>query len=185
MEELGFKGEVLDARLVRRIFDILATTIEDYTMDKRGDIGSIVREESMTAMMHIIKVFVGTEAPLFRVEDDLVVRAIGLCLQQLSEKIDRVRLLAGSLLQDFFDYYQGHFAIHHQQDLVAVFGQENVKKLIRESESKIDSNLETDVIRMEMRIQETIFSEDQERRLIFFWNLPHEVYPLVVHLLRL
>ena len=123
VEQLGFKGEVLNGQLIRKIFDILATTIEDYTMDKRGDIGSIVREQSMTAMLHIIKVFVTTEAPLFKVEDDLVARMIGVCLQQLSQKIDRVRLLAGSLLQDFFDYYQKSFTIPHQAELFAVFGQ--------------------------------------------------------------
>ena len=34
---------------------------------------------------------------------------IGLILQQLNEKIDRVRLLAGSILQDYFDNLSDNF----------------------------------------------------------------------------
>ena len=42
---------------------------------------------------------------------------IGNFLQQLSEKIDRIRLLAGSLLQNFFDYYEYLFDIPDQKIL--------------------------------------------------------------------
>lgn len=34
-----------------------------------------------------------------------------------------------------------------------------------------------------MRIQETIFSDDIDRNLIYFWNLPHNVFPVTVPLL--
>jgi len=32
-------------------------------MDKRGDIGSIVREQSMTTMLNIIKIYAGFKKP--------------------------------------------------------------------------------------------------------------------------
>jgi hypothetical protein len=56
---------------------------------------------------------------------------IGLFLQQLNEKIDRVRLLAGSLLQNFFDNYLQYFNIPHGAELLAIFGQENIKRLVK------------------------------------------------------
>ena len=56
---------------------------------------------------------------------------------------------------------------------------------MKEADTKIDSNLETEVIKMEMKIQETVFSEEQERSLIYLWNLPHNVFPLTVPLLSL
>jgi len=40
---VGFSNEVLDEEVIVKLFDILSKTVEDYTMDKRGDIGSIVR----------------------------------------------------------------------------------------------------------------------------------------------
>jgi hypothetical protein len=43
VQEIGFSNDCFDSSVLARIFDILALTIEDYTMDKRGDIGSIVR----------------------------------------------------------------------------------------------------------------------------------------------
>lgn len=36
-----------------------------------------------------------------------------------------------------------------------------------------------------MRIQETIFSETLDRDLVYFWNLPHNVFPVTVPLLAL
>lgn len=109
---------------------------------------------------------------------------IALFLQQLSQKIDRIRLLAGSLLQNFFDYYVTKFQIPDQQLLTSIFQQANIKKLIKESEQKIDSSLQTQVIKMEMKIQQTVFMQSQ-RYLIYFWNLPHSTFPIVVPLLRL
>lgn len=44
VEEIGFENDSLTQEVISKIFDILARTVEDYTMDKRGDIGSIVRE---------------------------------------------------------------------------------------------------------------------------------------------
>jgi hypothetical protein len=38
-------------------------------------------------------------------------------LQQLAEKIDRIRLLAGSLLQTFFDFYSRNFTFPRQNEL--------------------------------------------------------------------
>ena len=66
---------------------------------------------------------------------------IGLLLQQLNEKIDRIRLLAGSLLQTFFDNYAKNFNIPHAEGLIAIFGQENIRKLVKQADNKLDSNL--------------------------------------------
>lgn len=107
MEEVGFSSDVLDATCIRKLFDILAITVEDYTMDKRGDIGSIVREQSMATMLHIVRLYARAENPRWTMETSTITRMVGLLLQQLNEKIDRIRLLAGSLLQEFFDRFSG------------------------------------------------------------------------------
>lgn len=36
-----------------------------------------------------------------------------------------------------------------------------------------------------MKIQQTVLSADQDRNLIYLWNLPHNVFPVTVPLLRL
>ena len=55
---------------------------------------------------------------------------------------------------------------------------------MKEADTKMDSNIETEVIQMEMRIQETVFNEDQDRTIIYLWNLPHNVYRLTVPILK-
>jgi len=48
----------------------LFTTTQDYTTDKRGDIGSIVREASMTAMITILRMYVDDKSGDRLVIDD-------------------------------------------------------------------------------------------------------------------
>lgn len=54
VEELGFSSEIMQEDEINRIFSILFQALNDYTMDKRGDIGSIVREATMSSIMAII-----------------------------------------------------------------------------------------------------------------------------------
>lgn len=117
-------------------------------MDKRGDIGSIVREQSMATMLHIVRFYSRAENPRWAIDNATITRMVGLLLQQLNEKIDRIRLLAGSLLQEFFDRFSGLWEIADGARLRGVFGQENIRRLVKESESKVDASLETEVIRM-------------------------------------
>ena len=92
-------------------------------MDKRGDIGSIVREQSMATMIQIIRKYSEESDKKWAIKNETVAKMIGLLLQQLNQKIDRIRLLAGSLLQNYFDKYDHLFEIPQQAKLKAVFGQ--------------------------------------------------------------
>jgi tubulin-specific chaperone D len=69
VKEVGFASEKLNEEVIAKIFDILSTTVEDYTMDKRGDIGSIVREESMSAMIHIIDTYCNSQEKKWKISD--------------------------------------------------------------------------------------------------------------------
>lgn len=54
VESLGFQSECLNTATIERIFGILFRTLNDYSTDKRGDIGSVVREASMKTLINII-----------------------------------------------------------------------------------------------------------------------------------
>lgn len=53
-------------------------------MDKRGDIGSIVREQSMTTMITIIRYYSESNTRKWRIRDEIAGRVVGLILQQLN-----------------------------------------------------------------------------------------------------
>ena len=55
--------------------------------------------------------------PRWPIKKEIITKMIGLFLQQLSEKIDRIRLLSGSLLQKFFDDYSHLFVFPDKQIL--------------------------------------------------------------------
>lgn len=58
--------------------------LNDYTMDKRGDIGSIVREASMSCLLSILKKYESEKEVKNKIKDALVARMVALFLQQLS-----------------------------------------------------------------------------------------------------
>ncbi len=53
-------------------------------MDKRGDIGSIVREQSMATMIQIIRKYSEESDKKWAIKNETVAKMIGLLLQQLN-----------------------------------------------------------------------------------------------------
>lgn len=39
------------------LFNLLFDVMNDYTMDNRGDIGSLIRQESMTSQLKILRIY--------------------------------------------------------------------------------------------------------------------------------
>ena len=84
-------------------------TLNDYQLDRRGDVGSWVREEAMGSLTSFVQTLVeqGKEKPellqgIGADQPDFWERYVRAILQQLVEKIDRVREVAGRQLQLFF-----------------------------------------------------------------------------------
>ncbi len=63
----------------------------------------------MITMLQILRSYSQEKDRKWKISNEHVARMIGLILQQLNEKIDRVRLLAGSILQDYFDNLSDNF----------------------------------------------------------------------------
>ena len=91
---------------LKKIFDVFFRTIDDYTLDKRGDIGLFTREATMYAIVDFLQM--AGDCLQSEREDKggiyevitavLIRRCICVILKQLVEKIDRVRLVAGAVL---------------------------------------------------------------------------------------
>lgn len=82
--------------------DTIATSVlnflDDYTTDRRGDIGSLIRVEAVHAASILLKPdsHFSSSSP--------VVRSLVGCLCRLSsEKLDKVRLQAWLCLQDYWE----------------------------------------------------------------------------------
>ena len=77
----------------------------------------------MKTMLNIIKIYDRNSERKWKINNNIITKVIGLFLQQLNEKIDRIRLLSGSLLQNYFNLYHHHFDIPQNQILLNIFGQ--------------------------------------------------------------
>ena len=89
---------------VTTVFDSLLASMEDYNTDRRGDVGSWCRVAAMNGLVSLTLLVVAADghvdnSDMWLFDQGLCVRVIGALLKQLSEKLDNVRLCAGSCLE--------------------------------------------------------------------------------------
>ena len=124
--------ERIPRELLQLTLDAMFKALNDYQLDRRGDVGSWVREETMVSLTSFVQTIVakGQTDPevLAAIGADKAAfyeRYVDALLQQLVEKIDRVREVAGRQLQMFFRHTSGHVCDFAQKDsLCAMFSQE-------------------------------------------------------------
>ncbi|VDK79510.1 unnamed protein product, partial [Litomosoides sigmodontis] len=85
VESLGNVAEVLDC---------LINSLDDYTMDKRGDVGRVLREEAMRALAVILPLAQNCSKVVDRISE-----AVCKIIQQSIEKIDATRECAAMVMQ--------------------------------------------------------------------------------------
>lgn len=161
--------------------------MRDYTIDKRGDIGSIVREASMNAIVNLLNVIIDHNSQEgvkpYVIDEKLIFDLICSLLQQLVEKIDRIRLIAGSLLQNFSDNLADKLPdFPHKSSICSLFSKSNVKRLIDLEEEVIKKTYQE---QFENAAYDTTSADLREKgdNYIYYWNQPHCVFPLIVPLM--
>jgi len=169
----------------------------DYTTDKRGDIGSMVREASMYSMANMLKLLAkkSKSSPDYpvKISSETVSRCVCLILQQLVEKIDRTRLIAGSILQDLVDNSLSDLpSFAGVEKVKEIFNKENIQKLLQAEQDRLENNFS---LSEEMKgknfasisTQQTTFEDVNLANMegfVYYWNLPHCVYPTIIPLLK-
>lgn len=129
VKTLGIKN--IDSDQLVDILETMYEALNDYALDRRGDVGSWVREQTMRSLLqfvetlldenatadnlHAIQKLGADKAPFYE-------RFVGSLLQQLVEKIDRVRESAGRQLQFFFKFHAKNVCDFASKDhLTALF----------------------------------------------------------------
>jgi len=174
--------------VIKDIFEVCFLLMADYTTDKRGDIGSMIREASMTIMLDIFLLIVtfNEKCPVEQkreINEIFPYKFVALLLQQLVEKIDRVRLVAGSLLQEYFEKCAKKLPeIPRSKELAQIFCKENVKEMLKKDELRMEEIFETQIL-----ASSAFEGPEYEREydeFVYYWNQPHNVFPMIVPLMR-
>lgn len=76
------------------IYQALLRSLDDYTMDRRGDIGAWVREAAITALQTLTKMVLAKDPCLL--SEEIVGEMMARVCQQAAERIDRTRKVAGT-----------------------------------------------------------------------------------------
>lgn len=126
VQKLGIKS--ISEQQRKDILEALYRGFEDYAIDKRGDVGSWVRQESMIQLHKYVDLIVSSE------DQELITglgadtaqfyeKYVAQNLQQLNEKIDRIREHAGRSLQKFFKFVVPKVAVNFsaKDELVSLF----------------------------------------------------------------
>ncbi|KAJ2127928.1 hypothetical protein IW136_006246, partial [Coemansia sp. RSA 678] len=73
--------------------------LEDHSVDNRGDVGSWVRKQSLQSLARIFATDSQAFQRLNERDDELAIRLLGQILCSTTEKIDRLRVAAGQMLE--------------------------------------------------------------------------------------
>lgn len=90
---------LITATLSNRIFQAFVDGIEDYATDNRGDVGSWVREACMKAMEQWVHLLCTRKQLRLLLTPSMMSTIVCSLMKQACEKIDRVRDLAGNILE--------------------------------------------------------------------------------------
>ncbi|KAM9392345.1 tubulin-specific chaperone D isoform 2-T2 [Pholidichthys leucotaenia] len=124
----GSPDAALCSENVAEVYNLLLSSMNDYTRDSRGDVGAWVREAAMSSLMDVT-LLVASSAPEILLPDQ--VKAMMCCLaQQAAEKIDRYRAHAGKiflLLLHSTEPVVPH--IPHREELLTIFPVETTTDL--------------------------------------------------------
>ena len=113
----------------KQILETFYKCFDDYAVDRRGDVGSWVRQESMYALYEYFVCILDTNddaliADIGANTKEFYERFISTYLQQLNEKIDRIREHAGRGLQKFFKFLVpriGNIDFSRKDELTCMF----------------------------------------------------------------
>ncbi|TNM96804.1 hypothetical protein fugu_014960 [Takifugu bimaculatus] len=118
--DLQMQDSVLCRENVAQVYGFLHNSMNDYTVDRRGDVGAWVREAAMTSLMEVTLLVAGTAPEILSPE--MVQRTMCCLAQQAAEKIDRYRAHAGNIFLRLLHSEQPAVPhIPHRAELLIIF----------------------------------------------------------------
>ncbi|GLG98265.1 Tubulin-specific chaperone D [Gryllus bimaculatus] len=101
------------------LFDCFFSSLMEYTLDSRGDIGAWVREAAMSALQTLTLLVLKADPSLLK--PDLVKRIVASVSQQAVERIDRTRAHAGNVFCSLIHSNPPVPNIPHHEQLLEIF----------------------------------------------------------------
>lgn len=164
--------QIISKEVFVDMIDQFCKVMDDYTVDRRGDIGSMVRETSMYSMLEVVQHLCNeeltpAESRVEYLSSHIMEKIVNLLLQQLVEKIDKMRLISGHILQVMFDTCYDKMPVFSEKEhLLTLFGNKYLRERVKTDLDRIDTKFDISLV-------DTDFLDyDKNEAFVYFWNVP-------------
>lgn len=172
-----------DSQLFGKVLARLSKTINDYTVDKRGDIGLIIREQTidnyLDLLIAIIDWFSIDDLNIYITEDQLCTIFSGI-LTQIVDPNDRLRLKAGFIMQVAVNklfHRLPYFT--HKEILTQLFDNSLLKSKFQEHQDKYFQNYDVSLVDDKKFLAYTLNDE-----FVYYWNIPACTFSHLIKILE-
>jgi hypothetical protein len=168
--------------LFKKVFDMLGLTVNDYSIDKRGDIGSTIREESIDSLLELWIFMADLEdnnsLKVFWI-NEFIEKQIGLVLTQVFEPNDMLRLKGGFILQYLVkNIFSKIPDFESKKDIFNIFNDKTLRDKFQIYQDKYFENYDVSLID-----NKRFLSYSMNLDFIFFWNIPRCSFEHTYHLI--
>ncbi|XP_006812079.1 tubulin-specific chaperone D-like [Saccoglossus kowalevskii] len=124
----GSPNHIICKDNILSLYEAYFLAMNDYTLDSRGDVGTWVREASMTGLYELTTMTVKADPNLI---SEHICKKVFCCLiQQSAEKIDRTRSHAGEILLRMLYFDDPPIPnVLHRDKLMTIFPRSDLKEL--------------------------------------------------------
>ena len=165
---LKYSPSVLSVSLAKIVFDLLNVAINDYTVDKRGDIGLVVREEVINSFQFIwqsMSLFPAEHPVKVLLLESYLTSQLGATLTQLVEPNDRLRLKAGFALQQLAGLVPA--LADPESLLIKSFESALLREKFQNHQDKFFQDYDVSLID-----DKNFLSYKLNAQFVYFWNIP-------------
>lgn len=158
-----------DEKLIEKILECLFECSQDYSNDKRGDVGSWIRMACMHSLLDISQ-------SSYVLTEQMWEKVFCVLLRQLVEKIDRLRQIAGDIIEKLLLKCQ---LPQWSYELKPVFIEN--KEFVQQFQEKLEKLQKAEALpdQSEMPVQSSVSVYERSN----LWSVPSFVFPLVCPLL--
>uniref|UniRef100_A0A5K3F699 Tubulin-specific chaperone D n=2 Tax=Mesocestoides corti TaxID=53468 RepID=A0A5K3F699_MESCO len=125
VKNIGLEADTISDSQLKSLYPVLIGSLADYTTDSRGDIGSIVREAGMQALLDFSSSLVKA-GRLDVIDSDIMEQVFMQVARQAVEKIDRTRATACQVFVGLLHHEPQIPHIPHVEALMNIFTEEAV-----------------------------------------------------------
>ena len=171
--------QVLEPSDIQKISETLSKTIKDYTLDKRGDIGCIVREETLSFYLDFLSLVILTNNHKLLEPMDLP-QAMYNILTQILQPNDRLRLRAGYTMQILVDQlFPSLPNFEGKEILTQLFSNKQLRMKFKDHQDKYFDRYDVSIMD-----DKKFLAYNQNTNFVYFWNVPQCTYPYLAPLLK-